>query len=95
MSWATWTTSAVPVGPGGVRTEEAGILTGDVDVQTHWRSGQVRIRVRPTGTAQWLTLSGVLAFCPTAYRSRLLHEATVEAVRADAEESPLPTRAAA
>ncbi|WP_329200762.1 MULTISPECIES: hypothetical protein [unclassified Streptomyces] len=82
MGWASWTTNSVAAGPGGVETQEAGALTGTVDVHTSWTDGRARVTVRRTGEAQWFTVAGSPATCPSGYQSRLLHDRVVGAVRA-------------
>ncbi|MFD9617750.1 hypothetical protein ACFWB2_10755 [Streptomyces virginiae] len=45
----TWTTTGVFTGAGGVRTDEAGIITGEVSVRTIWKDGQAHIAVQYGG----------------------------------------------
>lgn len=45
----TCTTKGVFTGAGGVRTDEAGILTGEVSVRTIWKNGQAHIAVQYSG----------------------------------------------
>ncbi|MGO4456433.1 hypothetical protein AB4039_03735 [Streptomyces sp. M-16] len=95
MGWATWTTVSVPVGPGGVETQENGrLLDGTLDVRTSWRDGRARISLRPSGgPEEWFTMVGSPVPCPTAYRSRALHEAVVEAVRLGGAARPVGPQA--
>ncbi|CAM5312451.1 hypothetical protein SCALM49S_09637 [Streptomyces californicus] len=58
MNWASWTTSGVYAGTGGVRTEEAGILSGDLTVHTTWSDGQASVAVQYSGSSDWFTLTG-------------------------------------
>lgn len=45
----TWTTTGVFTGAGGVRTDEAGVITGEVSVRTIWKDGQAHIAVQYGG----------------------------------------------
>ncbi len=82
MSWASWTTSGVYTGTGGVRTEEAGILSGDLTVHTTWFDGQASVAVQYSGSSDWFTLVGSPVPCPSEEESRSFHQSVVEAVRA-------------
>ncbi|BFP57467.1 hypothetical protein ACFYUM_14205 [Streptomyces fimicarius] len=82
MSWASWTTSGVYTGTGGVRTEEAGILSGDLTVHTTWFDGQAAVAVQYSGSSDWFTLTGSPVPCPSEEESRRFHQSVVEAVRA-------------
>ncbi len=82
MSWASWTTTGVFAGRGGVRTEEVGILTGDLTVHTTWTGGEARVAVQYSGSSDWFTMTGSPIPCPSEAESRTLHEEVVHAVRA-------------
>ncbi|WP_055492561.1 hypothetical protein [Streptomyces sp. TP-A0356] len=82
MEWASWTTKGVFAGRGGARTDEAGILTGDLTVHTTWHCGQADVAVQYSGGSQWFTLTGSPVPCPSEQDSRHLHQEVVEAVRA-------------
>ncbi|GAA2964565.1 hypothetical protein GCM10010446_57730 [Streptomyces enissocaesilis] len=84
MDWASWTTLGVLSGRGGVLTEEAGVLTGDLTVHTTWAGGEARIAVQYSGSSDWFTMSGSPTPCPSETDSRILHDAVVAAVRAGA-----------
>lgn len=84
MEWASWTTVSVLSGRGGVLTEEAGILTGDLSVHTTWADGEARVAVQYSGASDWFTMSGSPTPCPSEADSRALHDAVVAAVRAGA-----------
>ncbi|MFJ7060527.1 hypothetical protein ACK8N7_35540 [Streptomyces griseobrunneus] len=81
MSWASWTTSGVFAGTGGVRTEEAGILSGDLTVHTTWSDGQASVAVQYSGSSDWFTLAGSPVPCASEEESRAFHQSVVEAVR--------------
>jgi hypothetical protein len=82
MSWASWTTSGVFAGSGGVRTEEAGLVNGDLTVHTTWSDGQAAVAVQYSGASDWFTLAGSPVPCPSEEASRSFHQSIVEAVRA-------------
>ncbi|MFG3497062.1 hypothetical protein [Streptomyces sp. NPDC047928] len=80
--WASWTTVGVYAGPGGVRTVEVGVVTGDVTVHTTWFEGQADVAVQFSGGSDWFTVTGSPVTCASEEESRTLHQAVVEAVRA-------------
>ncbi|MFF5447244.1 hypothetical protein [Streptomyces sp. NPDC012888] len=84
MNWASWTTRNVFAGRGGVRTVEAGILTGALDVHTTWTEDDrlAHVAVQYSGASEWLRLAGSPASCPSESASRVLHDAVIDAVRA-------------
>ncbi|GAA2446640.1 hypothetical protein GCM10010273_28470 [Streptomyces lavendulocolor] len=81
MTWASWTTTDVYTGRGGVRTDELGIVTGNVTVHTTWAGGEAQIAVQYSGASDWFTMTGSPVQCRSERDSRDLHEAVVEAVR--------------
>ncbi|MFC5911418.1 hypothetical protein [Streptacidiphilus monticola] len=82
MAWASWTTVGIFAGPGGVRTEEIGIISGEVSVHTTWADGQAEFAVQYSGSSDWFTLYGSPVACPGEEESRELHQLVVDAVRA-------------
>ncbi|MET9016081.1 hypothetical protein ABZX74_35100 [Streptomyces olivaceoviridis] len=82
MAQTSWTTTGVFTGQGGVRTDEAGIVTGELSVHTTWDGRQANVKVQYTGTSEWFTLAGSPVPCSSQQDSRNLHQAVVEAVRA-------------
>lgn len=82
MAWASWTTTGVYAGTGGVRTDEAGILKGDLSVHTTWAGDEADVTVQYSGSSDWFTLTGSPVPCASEEESRVLHQAVVEAVRA-------------
>ncbi|MFF5427850.1 MULTISPECIES: hypothetical protein [unclassified Streptomyces] len=81
MSFASWTTTGVYTGRGGVLTVEAGVITGDLTVHTTWAEGEARVAVQYSGASDWFTMSGSPVPCSSEPDSRDLHDAVVEAVR--------------
>lgn len=82
MNWASWTTSGVFAGSGGVRTKEVGVVSGDLTVHTTWSDGQAAVAVQFSGASDWFTLEGSPVPCPSEEVSRSFHQSIVEAVRA-------------
>lgn len=82
MAWASWTTKGIFAGPGGVRTEETGVVTGDITVHTTWVGGQADVTVQYTGASDWFTVTGSPVACDSEAASRDLHQAVVDAARA-------------
>lgn len=85
MVWASWTTPGVFTGRGGARTNEAGIVVGDLTVHTTWDGRKADVSVQYSGTSQWFTLSGSPVPCRSERGSRDLHQEVVESIRAGAE----------
>ncbi|MER6448097.1 hypothetical protein [Streptomyces venezuelae] len=83
MTWASWTTTGVFAGRGGVCTDEAGVLTGDLTVHTTWSSPEAQVAVQYSGGSDWFTVTGSPVRCESEEFSRLLHQSVVDAVRAD------------
>jgi hypothetical protein len=81
MVGASWTTPGVFTGRGGVRTDEAGIITGDLTVRTTWHGREADVTVQHTGTSTRFTLTGSPVPCRSERHSRELHQAVVTAVR--------------
>jgi hypothetical protein len=72
----------VVAGPGGVRTIEAGVVTGELMVATADRgNGAARISARTTDTNQWYELEGSPTLIP-ATGLAVLHQAALNAVLA-------------
>ncbi|MBG0825975.1 hypothetical protein HS048_35480 [Planomonospora sp. ID91781] len=50
--------TAVTSGPGGVMTDEVGVITGELTLATDLTGGQLRVRVQYTGAAEWYEVTG-------------------------------------
>ncbi|KOG35992.1 MULTISPECIES: hypothetical protein [Streptomyces] len=94
MSWASWTTAGVYTGRGGVLTDEAGVVTGDLTVHTTFADREARVAVQYSGASDWFTMSGSPVPCATEEESRDLHDAVVAAVR-EGKGATVPTLPAA
>ncbi|MFE2164383.1 hypothetical protein ACFXB3_04845 [Streptomyces sp. NPDC059447] len=97
MASATWTTTGVFTGPGGVLTAEAGTFTGELAVRTTWDPGQAHVAVQYVGGSDWYTLAGSPVPCPSAEGGRSVHQSAVDAVRTGGSVpfSPWPITSAA
>ncbi|MFD7922856.1 hypothetical protein ACFV3R_27000 [Streptomyces sp. NPDC059740] len=82
MAWASWTTTGVIAGLGGVATQEVGTITGDLTVHTTWYDGQADVAVQYTGALDWFTMGGSPVPAQSEAHSRAVHQAAVEAIRA-------------
>jgi hypothetical protein len=55
-------TSDITAGPGGVMTDEAGVVTGDLTVRTEVDDkGKVDVKVQYKDAAEWYTVTGAKA----------------------------------
>jgi hypothetical protein len=50
--------SRVVAGPGGVMTDEAGVITGEVTVRTEAGAGQISVRIQYVGADEWYEVEG-------------------------------------
>ncbi|MFI9275660.1 hypothetical protein ACIGXM_33885 [Kitasatospora sp. NPDC052896] len=80
--WAAWTTKHLNSGPGGVRTVEVGVMTGDLTVHTTWTGSEAVLTVQYTGALDWHTLEGSPLPAGDENTARALHQHAVEAVKA-------------
>ncbi len=81
MTWASWTTVGIHALPGAVRTEEIGVINGDLTIHTTWSENLAHVAVQHTGSSDWYTMVGSPVPCPSEEASRSFHQAVVEAVR--------------
>ncbi|MFE3800028.1 hypothetical protein KHQ06_19795 [Nocardia tengchongensis] len=92
MTNSDWT-STLTSGTGGVTTEEAGQVEGDITIQTFWSGAGKRalVTVRAAGGDDWYTVSGSPVEATTEEAGQAVHDATVAAARqgGGAKVSPL------
>ncbi|XVS64280.1 hypothetical protein ACQPYE_39575 [Actinosynnema sp. CA-299493] len=50
--------SAFVAGPGGVMTDEVGVVTGDLELRTTLDGGELRATVRYEGAEEWYAITG-------------------------------------
>ncbi len=55
---ATPFTTDITAGPGGVMTDEVGVITGDLTVRTEYAGGRVTVRVRYKDADEWYAVTG-------------------------------------
>jgi hypothetical protein len=58
---ATPLTTDITAGPGGVMTDEVGVVTGDLTVRTEYADGYVTLRVRYKDADEWYAVTGGVA----------------------------------
>ena len=51
-------TGDLTAGPGGVMTDEVGVVTGELTLRTEWNAGQVILRVQYKDADEWYTITG-------------------------------------
>jgi hypothetical protein len=51
-------TADITAGPGGVMTDEAGVITGELTLKTEVDKGTVVLRVQYKDAAEWYTVTG-------------------------------------
>lgn len=72
----------VTAGPGGVMTDDVGVITGDLTIVTTCRGdGRADVLVQYTGAEEWYTLTGSPVPVPPA-GLHTLHDAVLAAARA-------------
>ncbi|GLH97732.1 hypothetical protein Pa4123_30070 [Phytohabitans aurantiacus] len=67
-------TSDITAGPGGVMTDEVGVVTGELTLRTELSEGQVTLRVQYKDADEWYAVTGG--------RATLKDEADLAAVHA-------------
>jgi hypothetical protein len=51
-------TTDITAGPGGVMTDEVGVITGDLTLRTEFADGQVVVRVQYKDAEEWYVVTG-------------------------------------
>ncbi|GIF01815.1 hypothetical protein Ari01nite_92790 [Paractinoplanes rishiriensis] len=69
-------TDIVP-GPGGVMTDEVGVVTGDLTLQTEVAEGQVTVRVQYREADEWYTVTGGRAAIADPADAAAVHQIAV------------------
>jgi hypothetical protein len=65
-------TTDIIAGPGGVMTDEVGVVTGELTLRTELSGGDVRLRVQYKDADEWYTVSDV--------KTRLADPADLDAI---------------
>jgi hypothetical protein len=58
MPRAEQRTADIVAGPGGVMTDEAGVITGELTMRTELTGGTAVLRVQYKGAAEWYAVTG-------------------------------------
>ena len=58
-------TADIVAGPGGVMTDEVGVVTGELTLRTEYADGQVTLRVQYKDADEWYAVTGGGARWPT------------------------------
>jgi hypothetical protein len=69
-------TDIVP-GPGGVMTDEVGVVTGDLTLQTEVADGRVTVRVQYREADEWYTVTGGRATIADPADAAAVHQIAV------------------
>lgn len=72
MGDSTVKSTDIVAGPGGVMTDEVGVVTGDLTLRSELSAGQVTLRVQYKDAAEWYVVTGG--------RAALANPADLEAV---------------
>jgi len=54
-------TTDITAGPGGVMTDEVGVITGDLTLRAEYADGTVTVRVQYKDADEWYTVTGAKA----------------------------------
>lgn len=57
-------TTDIVAGPGGVMTDEVGVITGELTLRTEYDKGQVVLRVQYKDADEWYVVTGGRAALP-------------------------------
>jgi hypothetical protein len=91
---ASYTSEFTP-GPGGVMTDDVGVVTGELTLRTDVDdSGDAALWVQYTGAEEWYVVTRGQYHLPDPGLGRALHDAAVAHLAtggADAGELPVPT----
>ncbi|WP_405138040.1 hypothetical protein [Nocardia sp. NBC_01388] len=82
MAKLDWTTT-LTTGAGGILTVEAGVIAGEVTLQTFWSDSDNKalVTVRDNQIREWYTISGSPVDAKSEEVGKAVHEAAVHAAR--------------
>ncbi|MGW5649431.1 hypothetical protein ACWEV3_19150 [Saccharopolyspora sp. NPDC003752] len=69
--------SEVTAPPGGVMTDEVGVITGDLELATECADGDVTVWIRYAGAAEWYRLSAADCHLHDPRDHEALHNALI------------------
>jgi hypothetical protein len=70
-------TTDITAGPGGVMTDEVGVITGDLTVRTQYADGRVTVRVQYKDAAEWYAVTGGTAPLADPADAETVHQIVV------------------
>jgi hypothetical protein len=70
-------TADITAGPGGVMTDEVGVITGELTLRTEFTAGQVTLRVQYKDADEWYAVTGGRAPLPDARGLDAVHTIAV------------------
>jgi hypothetical protein len=74
---ATPFTTDITAGPGGVMTDEVGVITGDLTVRTEYAGGRVTVRVQYRDADEWYAVTGAAAPLADEVDAKAVHTIVV------------------
>lgn len=77
MPEATELRSSIAAPPGGVMTDEVGVVTGELTLRTEWADGQVTLRVQYKDADEWYAVTGGRVALPDATGLDAVHAVAV------------------
>lgn len=70
-------TTDITAGPGGVMTDDVGVITGDLTVRTDVADGKVTVHVQYKDADEWYTLTGGSATVRDPADAEAIHQVVV------------------
>ncbi|MEV7181029.1 hypothetical protein [Kitasatospora sp. NPDC093679] len=73
-------TKGIPAGPGGVMTEEVGVITGNLTLRTTRQGDQAALEIQYDDADEWYTVQNSPVAIPAGKDLQAVHEAMLDAV---------------
>jgi hypothetical protein len=70
-------TTDIVAGPGGVMTDEVGVVTGDLTLRSELAAGKYVLRVQYKGAEEWYTVTGTQVALPVKRGLDAMHAQAV------------------
>jgi hypothetical protein len=77
MPSAEQRTTDIVAGPGGVMTDEVGVVTGELTLRSELADGKYVLRVQYTGADEWYTVTGTQVPLPEMRGLNAMHAQAV------------------
>lgn len=74
---ATSRTADIVPGPGGVMTDEVGVVTGELTLRTEFAAGEVTLRVQYREADEWYVVTGGRVALPDSSALDAVHDIAV------------------